>query len=201
MAYSEASFAELKKRYSLVQDFKDLGFENVDPVPPSQRLQDDIEEGQSLPLISEKAKSEFLIAPIFKEIKRNHNNITLFSGVSFGVKNDKYLQGKPDYLLSAKPRRASVEAPIFCMIEAKNGIIEEGYPQCAAEMYAAQKFNQEMEENHDTIYGAVTNAFDWVFLKLEEQTVWIDSERFYLNRLDLLLGIFKSIIQQSTLKE
>ncbi|MEM6698189.1 MAG: hypothetical protein AAF806_12045 [Bacteroidota bacterium] len=45
-----------------------------------------------------------------------------------------------------------------------------------------------MNEDHRIIYGAVTNAFDWVFLKLEDATVWIDLERYYLNQLPRLLG-------------
>ena len=63
-------------------------------------------------------------------------------------------------------------------------------------MYAARLFNKQMNEPYETIYGVVTNAFDWVFLKLEGDTVWIDTQRYFLNDLPKILGIFQWIINQ-----
>jgi hypothetical protein len=81
------------------------------------------------------------------------------------------------------------------MIESKNKAPDEGYAQCAAEMYAAKCFNEQMNEPSEIIYGAVTNAFDWVFLKLENNTIYVDTQRHYLNELPKLLGIFQHIIE------
>jgi len=106
------------------------------------------------------------------------------------------LYGIPDFMISAKPKRATVEAPIFCMLEAKNGILEDGFAQCAAEMLTARLFNQENDEPYETIYGAVTNAYDWVFMKLENETVFIDTERYFLNDLPHILGIMQFIVDQ-----
>ncbi len=197
MAYSDATFIKLKNLYGLHQDYKDLKFKNITEIPPSNRLVEDIEEGKQMQITSEKAKSEFIIAPIIKELQRKNRQITFFSGVSFNIQGESLLNGRPDFMISAKPRRAGIEAPIFCMVEAKNGIIEEGYAQCAAEMYAAKLFNKQTQESLDTIYGAVTNAFDWVFLKLENKQVYIDVERYYLNQLSTLLGIMQYIIDAS----
>ncbi len=196
MAYSEATFPKLRTQYSILQDYKNLGFATVETMVPSSRLIEDITEGKQMTIASEKAKSEFLLAPIVKELQRKNPQITLFSGIGFSIEGDKLLNGTPDFMISARPRRADVEAPIFCMVEAKNGMIEEGFAQCAAEMYAARLFNQQMNEPYETIYGAVTNAFDWVFLKLEGDTVWIDTERFFLDNLPTILGIFQYIIDQ-----
>ena len=33
-------------------------------------------------------------------------------------------------------------------------------------MYAARLFNQQSDEPFETIYGAVTDGYDWSFLKL-----------------------------------
>jgi hypothetical protein len=60
------------------------------------------------------------------------------------------------------------------MVEAKKGEIEEGFGQCGAEMYAAQLFNQRHNNPQKVIYGCVTNAFTWSFLKLEQNTLSID---------------------------
>ena len=98
----------------------------------SERLIADIEEGRGMSLISEKAKSEFLIAPVIKEVYRTHPNLTVFSGISLNIESEKDLTGIPDFMLSAKPRRASLEAPIFCLVESKNQVIEDGFAQCAA---------------------------------------------------------------------
>lgn len=196
MAYSEATFPKLKSLYGILQDYKRLDLGTIPPLQPSRRLAEDIEEGTQMVINSEKAKSEFILAPIFKELQRNNPNTTLFSGISLNIEGEKLLNGTPDFMISARPRRANIEAPIFCVVEAKNGIIEEGFAQCAAEMYAARLFNQENNEPYETIYGAVTNAYDWVFLKLEHNTIFIDKERYFLNNLPQILGIMQYIIDQ-----
>lgn len=194
MAFSDFTFAKIKQRFGIEQDAKNLFPEDLAGIAPSQRLAADIADGQNMTVVSEKAKSEFLIAPIIRELQRNNPNITIFSGVSFNVENETELTGVPDFLMSAKPRKVQVEAPVFCLLEAKNQSIEEGLAQCAAEMYAARLFNQQTDEPYETIYGAVTNAFDWVFLKLEEDKIYVDSTRYYLNELPKLLHIFQTII-------
>ena len=80
-------------------------------------------------------------------------------------------------------------------MESKNKSPEEGFAQCAAEMYAAQIFNKRMKEPDRAIFGTVTNGFDWIFLKLEENVVIVDIDRYYLNELPKLLGIFQYVIE------
>jgi hypothetical protein len=99
-------------------------------------------------------------------------------------------------MLSTHKNAVDVTAPIFCLVESKNKSAEDGYAQCAAEMYAAQLFNKQSNEPHEIIYGAVTNAFDWVFMKLENNTIYIDTERYYLNELPKVLSILQWILQQ-----
>lgn len=57
-------------------------------------------------------------------------------------------------------------------------------------------FNQENNEPYQIIYGAVTNAYDWVFLKLEGINILIDQERYFLNDLPKILGIFQFVLDQ-----
>jgi hypothetical protein len=197
MAYSNFTLAKLKKDYGLLQ--KDIFlFENVDikMVEASQRLKDDLQEAKGVPLMSEKAKSEYIIAPITRELKRNNPFITIFSGYTFNIESDKELSGSPDFLIAAKPSIVEPERPIFCLFESKNKEAAEGFAQCAAEMYAARLFNRENNEPYETIYGVVTNAYDWIFMKLEGDTILIDKERYFLNELPKLLGIFQFIIEQ-----
>ena len=100
------------------------------------------------------------------------------------------------YWLVFKYNKVEIEAPVFCLVESKNKTPDEGYGQCAAEMYAARIFNQQMGDPYETIYGVVTNAFEWVFLKLEGNTIYIDKERYFINELSLLLGVMQHIINQ-----
>lgn len=197
MAYSNFTFSKLKKDYGLEQEdvylFNDLG---IDKKELSIRLKEDLEEAKEFPLLTEKARAEVIIHPIMREIKRRNPQIAIFSGYSLNIESDAELNGVHDFIISAKSGIVEPQRPIFCLFESKNKEPNEGFAQCAAEMYAARLYNKENNEPCQTIYGAVTNAYDWVFLKLEGNTVFIDQERYFLNDLPKLLGIFQYIIEQ-----
>ena len=84
------------------------------------------------------------------------------------------LTGFCDFVLSAEPFQADITAPIFCLVEAKKDDIEKGTAQCGAEMYAAKVYNEQAGMPRKVIYGCVTTAFSWCFLKLEQKTLYID---------------------------
>jgi hypothetical protein len=197
MAYSNYTIAKLKLQFGLNQENEHL-FANttIANVRPSRRLVIEIKEGSEMPLMSEKAKSEMLIAPIIRELKRRNPTLSIFSGYYFNIENIEELSGAPDFLISNKPDKVEIEAPIFCLVESKNKSPDEGYAQCAAEMYAARLFNQQMGDPYETIYGVVTNAFEWVFLKLEGNTIYIDKERYFINELSHLLGVMQHIVNK-----
>ncbi len=44
------------------------------------------------------------------------------------------------------------------------------------------------------LYGCVTTGDDWLFLKLEQQALFIDSKKYYLVVLSELLAIFQLIV-------
>lgn len=194
MAYSDYTFAKLKNKFGTQQEETHLfDLKKLTPIVPSQRLLDDIEEAGNMPLMSEKAKSEAVIFPIIKELKRNNPHITIYSGYTFNVDVANDLSGAPDFMISSKPKIVELQSPIFCLVESKNKTPDEGYAQCAAEMYAANLFNQQNKEPYKKVYGAVTNAYEWVFLKLEDNTIFIDKKRYYLNELPNLLGVLQFI--------
>jgi hypothetical protein len=201
MAYSDFTFPKLKTKFGIEQK-ETLLFQSIqiEDCTPSQHLSEDIESAKFFPMMSEKAKSEAIIFPIIRELKRNNPNISVFSGYTFNIDSNSDLTGAPDFLISAKPRMIDVQCPVFCLMESKNKTPDDGFAQCAAEMYAARLFNQQTGEPYETIYGAVTNAYDWVFLKLEGDTVYIDIDRYYLNELPKILGILQYIITASAAK-
>ena len=193
--YSSFTFPELKRRFGLVQaDAHLFAGQAIAPAEATQMLLNELAEGRQMPIYSEKAKSEFLIGPIVKELKRRNPHLSIFSGYSFNVDRKNKLTGAPDFLISNKPGKIDIEAPVFCIMESKNKTPDEGYAQCAAEMYAAKIFNQQTNEAPTTIYGAVTNAFEWVFMKLEDNTIFIDNERYFINELPRLLGVLQHVI-------
>jgi hypothetical protein len=195
MAYSDYTFIKLKNKFGIEQIDSDLfDISTIVRQKLSRRLLEDIEDAREMPLMSEKAKSESVIAPIIREMKRRNKHITIYSGYPFNVDNANDLKGAPDFMISSKPKIIELESPIFCLVESKNKTPDEGYAQCAAEMYAARVYNQQSGEPISIIYGAVTNAFEWVFMKLEDKFIYVDKNRYYLNDMPLLVGILQHII-------
>ncbi len=76
------------------------------------------------------------------------------------------------------------------IVEAKNNNIQIGIPQCAAQMLGARIYNKQNEKKLDTIYGCVTTGYEWRFLKLENDIIYIDERKYYLIELGELLSFF-----------
>ncbi len=79
--------------------------------------------------------------------------------------------------------------------EAKNEKINSGLGQCIAEMVAAQIYNDRENQPKKCIYGAVTTGHVWKFLKYENQCVYIDTNDFYIDRPDKIMGILTGMIR------
>lgn len=164
-------------------------------VTPSECLLNTIERNQVLPINSEKARSELLITPVLVEwVSRNPKKLQYFSGNTFDVIPEKALKGRCDFLFT-KHFSLNIVAPVVAMFEAKDDNVDNWYGQCGAEMYAARIFNEQKNEPYQIIYGAVTNGKEWIFLRLEENMLLIDSERYYLQDLPRLLGALQTIIE------
>lgn len=199
MAYSDFTMRELSQKFG-IKEQKKLLFDiaNITTLLPSPALQAELADAKLLPDSSEKAKSEAFIFPILKEVWRQCNrNFYFYSGYTFNVSEADKLTGVCDYLFSTE-KSLEISSTIFCIVEAKNRGLDEGIPQAIAEMYAAQLFNAQNNKPTPVVYGCVTNAFEWLFLKLDHQQATIDTERYANNNLNLpvLLGILKQIISQ-----
>jgi len=197
----------MKKSYSYfnsIEDIKELGlqvftndlFPDIQISEPSSLLLQILKAYKGTPIESEKAKSEFLIAPILNEVRlSNPKKMTFFSGYQFNVDKKRGLTGYCDYIVSKKYNAAFIESPILAVVEAKsNQDLLDATPQCIAEMYAAQLFNERNKETIPIIYGIVTNGYEWLFLMLENGLVNIDTERFSLDNLPKLLGVWSKIV-------
>ncbi|MBV8383730.1 MAG: hypothetical protein JO355_10860 [Planctomycetaceae bacterium] len=139
---------------------------------------------------TEKARSEFIVAPILAEVRRlMGHRISLFSGVDFTVAPDQGLNGTCDFILAASPVQLFLRAPVLTVVVAENDNIKSGLGQCVAEMVAARIFNEREREGPSVIHGAVTTGSLWRFLKLEGGTVFVDQPEYYLDRLEKVLAI------------
>lgn len=203
MAYSDFTLAKAKNTFSLTLNETRNLFRNVTGVQPSDLLTRLLDENLSLAtaINSEKARSEFLIAPILSEVRRQLDyRISLFSGTEFNVDSVQGLSGFCDFILSASGEQYFISAPVVTVVEAKNENIIAGLGQCAATMVAAQIFNQRAGNDIEVIYGAVTTGTNWKFLILEQSTVCIDSIEYYIKEVDKILGIFLQPFQRSLSK-
>lgn len=204
MAYAQFTLDKVRKMFQLrINDRTDL-FSVVEEVKISDFLAQLLDENVPLALAigTEKARSELIVAPLLVEIRKllNHQ-ISLFSGIEFNVDPEKGLNGDCDFIMSRSPEQLWIVAPVIAIVEAKKDDIKSGFGQCVAEMVAARLFNEQEGNDISTIYGAVTTGNLWKFLKLENQTVYVDLEEYHLVTVGKILGILLSMIQRGGMED
>ncbi len=198
MSYSDFDLKKIKSEFNLkIVENQDL-FSKAEEVEISDFLSAILRQNIpiALAISTEKACSELIIINILLEIK-NKLKISFFSGIDFTVDKDKGLNGFCDFLISKSPHQFYLETPVVAMVEAKNEKIVSGLGQCAAEMTAAKIYNEREGNALPCIYGAVTTGHAWKFLKLENDTVYIDIEDYYIKNPKKIVGIFVSMISRT----
>lgn len=164
-------------------------------IKPSEWILKTLELNRVLPINSEKSRSELLITPVLVEwLSCNPKELQYFSGNTFDVVPEKALKGRCDFLFT-KHFSLNIVAPVIAMFKAKDDNVDNWYRQCGAEMYAARIFNEQHNKPYRIIYGAVTDGYEWGFLRLEENLLLIDAERYYLADLPQLLGALQTILE------
>jgi hypothetical protein len=194
MSYSQFTLKEVKRTFGITQINMEL-FPNVTPIMPSSWLLETHRRMLDFALFSEKSRSEAIVTPILTELKTlNQNNFAIYSGALMEADKEKGLNGECDFILSFGQQNVELECPIFCLVEAKDDDIETNIGQCLAQMLGARIFNQKDNLPLDKIYGCVTTGEIWQFLKLENDHFYMDSRRYYLDRLENILGVLQAII-------
>jgi hypothetical protein len=151
----------------------------------------------ALGINTEKARSEWMIAPVVGElwVRSRDGGVYVLSGVDFTVDKDQGLSGVVDYMIGRGPQVSFVPAsPILAVVEAKNESIPGGQGQCVAEMVAALRFNDRAKNQIDTVYGAVTNGTNWKFHRLHGTEVAIDTREYLISEVDQILGILLHVV-------
>ena len=200
MAYSNFTVVKVSDTFHL-ESVHEFGlFADIEPVEPSAHLTAALKRNLpfALAMGTEKAKSEMVVAPVLVELCLHFDNrVSLFSGIDFNVDATNGLTGVCDFLVSLSPQRFDLVAPVIALVEAKNADVKLGVGQCVAEMVAAQRFNAEAGNDIPCIYGATTSGIDWLFLKLEGQTLSIDLTVYPIAQCDKILGILASMVSQA----
>jgi len=198
MAYNQFTLDDVKQKLGLTVREVEGAFAEVAPAAPSEWLAETLREGTSLALsyATEKARSEWIIAPILLEVRRRHRGgVAVFSGAEFDVDAERGLTGFCDWIVTRSPELFSIEAPVVAVVEAKNENFRQGVPQCIAEMFAARLFNERRKREGRMVYGAVTTGDVWRFLRLEGEVVTIDVSAYYLREIDRVLGVLLSMTE------
>ena len=196
MAYSDFTLEKFCNKFNFelknCELFKEYNFES------SLIFKTILQESQKISLSSEKARSEAIIFPILQEVSRHNNyEIGIYSGSNLNANPSKELNGECDFILSTKNQKYLVQSPIFGLVEAKkDDINDNSIGQCAAQMYGARILNERDNNGIYTIFGAVTTGEIWQFMKLEDQTLWIDEKRYYIDRVEQILGILQNIVDK-----
>ena len=172
-------------------------FGDLAPVLPPNWLSDTLNRGTSLSLISEKARSEFIVAPLLLAARElSENAIAIYSGQRLDVNPARGLTGECDFMLTVAPPVLPLRAPIVTLVEAKKNDIENGLGQCVAQMVGARLFNESSGQKDAPIFGCVTTGEVWQFLKLDGALAVLDERRFYLDNPGLILAALLFVIAE-----
>ncbi len=193
-SYSTFSLDDVRKLFA-IQILSQKFLQNRQPVIPSDWLKSCLSKASTIVLLSEKARSEFIVAPILLEVKElSHNLISVYSGVRLDVSPQEGLQGICDFVISKTPPLPTLQSPLIVMVEAKKNDIEEGLGQCAAEMIGAQRFNLAEGRAPAPVFGCVTTGELWQFLQLTDQELLIDPNKIYIEHIDQILAMLVAMI-------
>jgi hypothetical protein len=193
MTYGDFTLDMVRKILGVSLQEENL-FECVTEVEVTPWLQGALQRGKDVALLSEKARSEFLVAPILLTSRElSGNRFAIYSGERLDAAPEKGLVGECDFILTATPPLPLLQYPIVIVLEAKKQYIEGGLGQCAAQMVGAQLFNEKEGRKDLTVFGCVTTGENWQFLKLAEAML-IDKERYYIKEIRMILGVFKAIM-------
>src|SRR4051812_35445964 len=108
MAFSDFKYPDVLQQFGLTFGNAEDLFPDVVTVPPSPTLRQwlPITVPLAATLSSEKARSEFMIAPVLADFwARYHGRIGLYSGMNFPADPDSGLTGYCDFIVCLSPQQ------------------------------------------------------------------------------------------------
>ncbi len=125
MSYADFSLDAVESAFGLVSRLGEL-FPGLHPVPVADWLRDYLSRGQQVAaLVSEKARSEFLVVPILMAARElTSSELAIYSGQRLDVDPARGLLGECDYIVALTPPVPRLKAPLITVLEAKKGDLE-----------------------------------------------------------------------------
>lgn len=184
--------------FTYAEAFKYLGIQeiipwklSVAPIAPSEFFEENLRQiSEVFDLRSSEESKKLLIDAICQESLRRFKHLKIWKSAPL---SDEQTTGYVDYLVAE--RKAYLEAPLLCIVEAKRDDFEQGLAQCLPQMKACQYNNKEIGRNLD-IYGIVTNGEGWQFYKLTLEGAVYGSKLYAIGNLPQVLGILSFIFQE-----
>ena len=133
----------------------------ADPRPPSAFLSEALTRFDAFSLTNSEAAKLLLIDILFTETLPQFPGLRAWKGEPL---DSDALTGVADLLIA--PKRAFMETPLLCAVEAKKDDFDQGRAQCIGEMAACRAVNERDGHRLD-VYGAVSNGQTWQFYRLE----------------------------------
>lgn len=183
--------------FNYKESFKQLNIDELkrwtitaEPVPISDFFRKRLDRLQRFDLESFEVSKELLIDAICEEGLEGLDRLKVWKGA--------YLEGEltcgnADYLIAK--RRAYLETPFVCVIEAKKDNFEQGTAQCLVEMQACQQTNHKVSRLLDA-YGVVTNGEGWKFYRLDVEGRVYETLLYGIADMPRLLGILRAFLHQ-----
>ena len=196
MAYSDFDLRTALRAFGLTEDRDADLFAGVVPLEPSSFLSVWLTEFApvAVGVNSEKARSEFIIAPFLAEAQRRSTGpVTVLPGVALEIDRERGLTGFCDFLITRSQEYFFLRGPLLAVVEAKRENLVGGLGQCAASMVALREFNERDGTPMPAVYGAVTSGTAWRFLRLVESVLSIDRREYYLGDAATILAILVRI--------
>ena len=110
------------------------------------------------------------------------------------IEADAELSGTPDYIIAKNSEygRIVFESPYIAVIEAKMDDFTGGWAQCALEMLAIQKINNNPEL---PVFGIVTNGKTWQFAQLDGSKFIEFEQSFTFDNVNSILSVLSSMFE------
>lgn len=199
MPYADFTLERAESALGLTARPGDL-FPGLGAVAVPGWLRDMLDRGQRVAaLVSEKARSEFLVVPILIAAKEfAPGPLSIYSGQRLDLDASRGLIGECDYILALTPPVPRLRAPLVTVLEAKKGDVEAGLGQCVAQMVGARLFNERAGEPPGPIFGCVTTGEVWQFLRLAEAEILIDPTRLFLDNVGGILATLQAILSRQS---
>lgn len=158
---------------------------NAAPRPPSAFLTEALTRFDAFSLTNSEAAKLLLIDILFTETLPQFPRLRAWKGEPL---DSETLTGVADLLVA--PKRAFVETPLLCAVEAKKDDFEQGRAQCVGEMAACRAVNEADGYRLD-VYGIVSNGQTWQFYRLAVAGTLYQTE-FYTTRFlpELLAALY-----------